>query len=277
MGVTPSALFDQLRRAAGGYLYPFRLTTVAPTRRAAVRNALVAMIMPGTQRLLQRRGWQLGVSVALEGRVHTFGVDALSDLHAITEVWARRAYDIPVLAEAEVIVDVGANIGAAVAFFQARRPGVRVYAYEPDPGAFRKLVRNVGGLPGVVLHEQALGDRDGAATLYSSHQSWGSSLVHRPVGTVRPVTVEQRTLVTARDQDGLDRVDLLKLDAEGAEFAILAAPGALDGVQAIVGELHPGFVPGARLQDLLGRLAAFDVEVDDRSAEQTAFSARRRL
>jgi hypothetical protein len=89
------------------------------------------------------------------------------------------------------------------------------------------------------------------------------------------VTVRQRTLPSARARDGLTHIDLLKLDAEGAEFAILRAPGALDGVHHVVGELHPGFVAGSRLAELLALLGAFAVEVEDARAGQTAFSARR--
>ena len=270
------ALVAGARRRAGALLLPLRLVTVAPTRADAARNGLAALLMPFAERALRGRRRRLPVAVAVDGCVHRFRADAVSDLHAITEVWVERVYDGPALAAAEVIVDVGANVGAAVAFFKARRPHARVHAYEPDPRAFVKLAANVGGLPGVTLHEEALGGADGTLTLYSSRQSWSSSAVRRPEGGSEPVTVRQSTLPSARARDGLPGVDLLKLDAEGAEFAILGVPGALDGVRDLVGELHPGFVPGAGLGELLALLDGFDVDVEDPEADQTTFSARRR-
>jgi FkbM family methyltransferase len=197
------------------------LVRAAQTPAGGLRNALTFMVMPLLQPVLQRARRQLVVRVALDGVPHEFHVDSTGDLRVLYEVWAVRVYDVPPLRGASTLIDAGANIGASVAFFKARCPNAVVHAYEPDPASFRKLVRNVGSLAGVRLHREAIWTTDGETVLYSSRQGWDSSLIERQG---RPVRVACRTLESALREAGLDRVDLVKLDIEGAEFAVLRTP-----------------------------------------------------
>jgi FkbM family methyltransferase len=246
------------------------LVRAAPSPADATRNALTFAVMPLLRPLLQRGRRQVVVRVAVDGATHDFHVDSLGDLRALYEVWALREYDVPSLAFAETIIDAGANIGASVAFFKARRPRSTVEAYEPDPANFRKLVRNVGGLPGVTLHRAAISDADGEAVLYSTKQGWDSSLV---AGAGKPVRVPCRGLASARRDAGFDRVDLVKLDIEGGEFAVLADPAALDGIGAVVAELHFDLVPDVTLRDVLESCDAFRVTVTNDSSTHATLLA----
>jgi predicted RNA methylase len=61
-----------------------------------------------------------------------------------------------------VIVDVGSNIGLAILFFKRLYPASTVIGFEPDPGAFEVLKRNIADdrLRGVqVLNEAVHGER----------------------------------------------------------------------------------------------------------------------
>jgi FkbM family methyltransferase len=234
------------------------LARAAPSPGAGLWNAAMFAIMPLLQPMLKRSGRHLPIRVGLGGSGYELYVDSVGDLKAVYEVWALRTYDVPALQRAEVILDAGANVGASVAFFKARRPLARVHAYEPDPATFGKLARNVGWLPGVVLHQQALGGVDGEAALYSSAQGWDSSLVARRGD---PVRVSCRRLATARQEAGLQRVDLVKIDIEGAEFADVRSPGALEEANAIVMELHFDLAPDAVLREVLEACAGFRVTV----------------
>jgi FkbM family methyltransferase len=170
------------------------------------------------------------------------------------------------------LIDAGANIGASVAFFKARCPNAVVHAYEPDPASFRKLVRNVGSLAGVRLHREAIWTTDGETVLYSSRQGWDSSLIERQG---RPVRVACRTLESALREAGLDRVDLVKLDIEGAEFAVLRTPGVLAGVEALVAELHLDLVPGSTVREARNACDGFRVTVTSHSELRKTLVAAR--
>ena len=129
-----------------------------------------------------------------------------------------------------VFVDVGANQGefTVVAARCARRG--RVVAVEPAPELRQDLVRNVelNAFDNVTIVPSALADRPGTLPLYAQdaivegfHNEGTASLwAGRERGRlVAEVPVE--TLDALAERLGLARVDLIKIDVEGAERAVL--------------------------------------------------------
>jgi FkbM family methyltransferase len=121
-----------------------------------------------------------------------------------------------------VAVDVGANLGFHT-LGMARRVGPtgRVHAFEPDPHHFRLLARAVkeSGCTQVVLHEAAASDRAGTAHLYLASANRGDNRLvaaeeSRARIAIRTVAVDE---VLAPES----RVDLIKIDAQGAEVEVL--------------------------------------------------------
>jgi FkbM family methyltransferase len=114
--------------------------------------------------------------------------------------------------------DVGANWGY-FSVLLGTHPAFRgrIHAFEIVPRTFRDLEAVIGaaGLARTVTcHPFGLSDRDGEADLLPSRHSVLARIAPRGSGTV-PVAV--------RRLDGLDlpRADLVKLDVEGHEFAVL--------------------------------------------------------
>jgi FkbM family methyltransferase len=133
-----------------------------------------------------------------------------------------------------VIVDCGANVGLASVFFRQASPQARIVAVEADPRTVQRLSKNVETLNVEVVH-CAVTAHNGTALLHSAANSASSSLTARR--SDEPTLVPATTLQRLLDNHGIERVALLKLDIEGAEFDALASP-ALDRVQAIVAEVH---------------------------------------
>lgn len=248
-----------VRAAAQGW----RLSALAPSAagRARIVGAAIRLALP-----LAVRPRRLALQLAGYGRLL---VEDAADLAAVEEVLLDHEYDVPGLDQAEVIVDLGSHIGTSIAFFRARYPDARIYGFEPDPATFAKLEANVGGLEGVTLQRLAVGGTVGESVLYASPYSLASSLVASDgeAVPVRTVTLER----LAADL-GLERIDLLKVDVEGAENDVLAGSG-LERVRAIVGELHP------RLTDpyaVLALLGDFDVRVTKASPSSWRLAAIRK-
>lgn len=145
-----------------------------------------------------------------------------------------------------VFVDVGANVGVYALFAAGRAgPGARILAIEPQPMIFERLAFNIALNPGVMIKaiSCALADRDGAITLFVDAENRGESSI-KILGwtgeTGQSVQVPACTLMTLARQEGLDHIDALKIDVEGAEDLILkpfleAAPDALLPGLVIVG------------------------------------------
>jgi FkbM family methyltransferase len=160
----------------------------------------------------------------------------ITDLWVLREVFFDHEYDVDLGAEPEVIVDLGANVGLSVLSFATRFPRARIIAVEASPSTFGRLERNVGALPQVTTVHAAVSGSDGTLPFYEGDGSWAASL-HRGGDRAIVHEVPALTLETLLDRYGIEQVDLLKVDIEGAEGAVLRSP-ALIRVRTVIAELH---------------------------------------
>lgn len=122
-----------------------------------------------------------------------------------------------------VVFDVGANVGdwsvhAAVAF-----PEATIHAFEPVPDTHSALARSATSLPGrIVANPFGLADKDGAIPLtVMADDNTLSSIVALHEGQGRQVDCAMRAGDAYMAEHGIDRIDLLKIDVEGAEHLVL--------------------------------------------------------
>jgi len=178
----------------------------------------------------------------------------------------------PFLAEDAICVDVGANIGLYSLAFAWLAPRGHVYAFEPSPGTFDHLRQNVeeNQLGNVEAFQLALGDQaEGTVHFHEfdfftagsfavdddsflTSEALGSNYFEAPATTLDAFVAEH----------GIDRIDLVKIDVEGAELSVLdGAKETLSAMQPkVVLEfnsfgftLHQGILPQsalARIRDL---------------------------
>jgi len=131
-----------------------------------------------------------------------------------------------------VVFDVGANVGdfslACLDTFGGR---CRLHAFEPSAATFAMLSDKLNST-GAELHQLAFSDREGEAVLHSSEP--GSSIaslveLDRPVRSLDRALDESVRIATIDhfcEMNGVERIDFLKLDIEGHEYAALS--GAAD-------------------------------------------------
>ena len=166
------------------------------------------------------------------------------------------------------VIDVGANEGF-YSLFCARRVGAKgmVVAVEPSPRERSRLERNVAlnRLRNVRVVASALAARPGRAVLrianaeHNGQNSLGA-FGHASVTLAGQVEVELEPLDTLVRTQALGRVDLIKLDVEGAELAVL------QGAEAVLAASRPLLLfelfdaalrgQGASAQEVLDFLAA---------------------
>ncbi|HEY2737391.1 MAG TPA: MupA/Atu3671 family FMN-dependent luciferase-like monooxygenase, partial [Thermoanaerobaculia bacterium] len=277
-------LRDRAPGAPGGdprlvaYLAPAGAAPLAPVRE----------LPPGMPRLLLPNG--LPVTYVSEPQA----VGAFRELFE-DEVYLRHGIDLP---DGAVVFDVGANIGFFSLFVHQRAVAPRVFAFEPMPPTFAALSANMAlyGLD-VQLFEGGVADRPGRTEFVFYPKAPGLS--GRFAGTaedraeVRAIVEDwmERTgvelpaeqleevldqhlatetftceLVTLSDvlrEHGLERVDLLKVDAERSELDILRGLRGedWDKIDQVVLEVHTREL----LEEISALLAGrgFDFAVDD--------------
>ena len=125
------------------------------------------------------------------------------------------------LKEGDVCVDVGANVGfyASLAAEMVGPTG-QVLAFEPMPEALHVLRENARRHPQIFVHATAVSDRDGSARLIVAVSGDRSSLRS---GYAKKIKREEDVPLTTLDAalTQLDRLDLVKIDVEGAELDVL--------------------------------------------------------
>jgi FkbM family methyltransferase len=136
------------------------------------------------------------------------------------------------------VVDVGPNFGHyTVLFGEAVGSGGRVVVVEPVPSTARPLALSIG-LNGytrhTTLHEVALGrNANGEAHMFVPPHEPKNALV---VPRARSDTIKVKSTNLDTLLKSFDRVDLIKIDAEGAELDFLS------GKEAVIAEHQPALV-----------------------------------
>ena len=179
----------------------------------------------------------------------------IEDAYHLDELSAGLASDF-------VVLDVGAQIGAFALAVTAAHPGARVHAYEASPTTAAWLTRNVeanGVSDRVHVHPVAIADHEGTLEFADLGEASVHNGITAPSGSTT-ITVPCTTMAQAFADAG-GRVDVLKMDAEGAEYSsILNSPPELWAeVQRVVMEYHP--VPGYSWSDLEKHFADAGLDV----------------
>lgn len=138
-------------------------------------------------------------------------------------------------------IDIGANIGSftLVAAKIAKRG--EVHAFEPSAHHFARLSNNVAlnHFSNVHLNRQGLSDKPGTATLFlpnakgAMNNSGAASLYSSGSDMQVREDIELITLDDYVSSHGIERIDVIKIDIEGAEY------DALKGARNTLRKLRP--------------------------------------
>ncbi|HKI02157.1 MAG TPA: FkbM family methyltransferase [Thermoanaerobaculia bacterium] len=163
----------------------------------------------------------------------------------------------PGLASSSVVIDAGAHVGE-FSREMVERFGCLCYALEPVPELFGRIPEH----PRVRRFPLALGGSDGEVVLHLSGNPQANS-VHAAIaegfGSRGTVVASLTSLERFLERIGVAEPDLLKLDIEGSEIAVLesASDGTLRRIGQITVEFHDfldGFRDGAPIAALKRRL-----------------------
>jgi FkbM family methyltransferase len=164
--------------------------------------------------------------------------DGIFEARVLNEIWSDKAYEPTsefVIKSGWNVIDAGAHKG--IFAVRAARAGAKVIALEPEPLNFTALSYNLAlnSCHRVRTLDAALWSESGEAVLhyFGGDASTNFSLV---LGADDGSTDVVQTVTLQSLVEQMGRVDLLKLDIEGAEVAVLTStpPEALMRIDRIV-------------------------------------------
>ena len=181
--------------------------------RLLVRNAGRPVLAGAAERLRNATAYALGAGTA-SLHVEESGEGRL--LRRLGEHWRDREV---------TVVDVGAHIGEwAAAARAALGASATLHCFEPQPETFDTLAGRFAAESRTSCHLLALGSEPGVASLYGDERSPAFTSLHADTLGAAPARVDEvevRTLDAMSAELGIERIDLLKVDVEGHELAVL--------------------------------------------------------
>ena len=172
-----------------------------------------------------------------------YAISASDLLVLFNEIILSESDQFEAASENPYIIDGGANIGSAIAYFKWLYPESRIVAFEPNPEIFEICKRNIelNEWKHITLHPYALSGVNGQLVFHCDRDMpMASTLLNRAEEEGRKfynVTVKTRTLDTFMDRP----VDFLKLDIESAECEVITSlKTQLSLVRSGIIEYHHG-------------------------------------
>ena len=198
------------------------------------------------KKILARSGYRL----IPENKI-PLGVDLRLDLSRVMRHPVRR------------ILDVGGNAGQTVRKFHDFWPDAEIHSFEPTPDLFEKLQARCAQTPKASAHNLALGSTNGTLPFFCYESSLQNSFIRNPeLPLKQELSIPVRTLDFWAGENRLAKIDLLKIDVEGAETEVLAGASTLlhEGrIHAVLAEtsLYPDDASHGAFEAVRRQLAGF--------------------
>jgi FkbM family methyltransferase len=193
-----------------------------------------------------------------EGVVNLRGVgpvivrNGTSDVFVVSELLDGDSYDGLLLhapADAQLVLDLGANTGIVTRWLLARFPHAQVIAVEPDPETCAALRRNLAGQPRATVVEAGVGGSSGRATMSGTSGAIGRRIDVGETGSIEVLTVPE--LLARAGVAAAAAIDIVKCDIEGAERELFESCGDWIGrVGMLAVATHDGYTIAGVVADI---------------------------
>jgi len=145
-----------------------------------------------------------------------------SDLPVYRQIFLNGEYELTFRGTPKVIVDLGANIGLFSLLMTKKFPNSTIYAIEPDPENFSQLIKNTKVHSNIKIFNKAIWNEIAKLKIVSDQNSaeWGRSVSVLDYDSNENMLVDSLTINELIEAHKLSKLDIVKVDIEGAEFEL---------------------------------------------------------
>jgi len=160
------------------------------------------------------------------------------DFNVFDSIFRKGEYDFEINFKPEFIIDAGAFTGLSALYFNRRFPGVKILAIEPEESNFGLLKSNTGNYASITPLFGALYGSNVPLTISNpaaEKYAFRVDEISSGANQINGWSIDE--LIKSHR---LPRIDLLKMDIEGAEYSVfMNDPGRwLGNVGGVIIELH---------------------------------------
>ncbi|MFH2021109.1 MAG: FkbM family methyltransferase [archaeon] len=206
-------------------------------------------------------------------------VDLVANLAVVFEVLMYDDYGKCEIKKDDTVIDIGGHIGSFALY--AASKAKKVYAFEPFEESYNMLQTNIkiNNAINVIAFNTAVGSENRETTLYLDKNRGENSLYKK---TGEPVSIKMVDLKTIFENNNLKYCNVLKMDCEGGEYAILfSSEQELKKIDRIIMEYHLPEHFGLQEKYSFKRLVQylknndFSVEIDEKKFYQGILYAKK--
>lgn len=226
----------------------------APQKTVESENVSEGFVMGAFRKIFFREAFK---SPRLQGfwrRIHNLSLFCMNYggggyIESSGEKWVLKEIVAPACEStaSPTVFDVGANSGEYSLRVSALLPNARVYAFEPSGSTYAILLKEIkaaGRAASISAHNIGLSNTDGTLDLYTYEVDGGeasilSSIVMRlptqeaKIEACRKDQIEVQTIDGFCQANDISQIDLLKIDVEGHEIAVLQGAADMIGSRRI--------------------------------------------
>jgi FkbM family methyltransferase len=161
-----------------------------------------------------------------------------SDINVFAEIFLFQDYNFKLPIKPKTIVDAGANVGYSSLWFSQKYPSAQIIAIEPEYSNYQLLLRNTGNCDRIQILEKGLWNKSTKLKIINEGGSkYGFVTEEVETGGIETCTVGE--LLGMFEELGLNTIDVLKVDIEGAEKEVFSGEREwLAKTKIVILELH---------------------------------------
>ena len=197
--------------------------------------------------IILKKKFEIKINLKFRSRkVELFLESTFTDIKLLTEIFFLEVYRIDDKLNPKLIVDAGANKGLVSVYYNLFWPDCEINCFEPNPELIPILKKNLQiNNVKFKVYNYAISNKDGYEyfNIHSNHQF--SSLSEK---------ITEHKVKTINIESFFDnkRIDILKLDVEGAEERIINSIKKFN-IDCIIGEIHHDMIDENQLIDMLSK------------------------
>ena len=144
-----------------------------------------------------------------------------SDITTFKYIFAHGDYEFDFEPKPNVIIDAGANVGLASIYFANKYPTAKIIAVELSPSNFQVLVNNTTHYKNIEEINAGLWPKNETLKFKEEGFSpWGYKVNNKLDGD--SISIDSITIPDIIERYSIKKVDLLKIDIEGAEVELFS-------------------------------------------------------